>query len=74
MGKESEVDEDNQGSNKYEFLQEFSLVDYIEFEDSVYSVDWANNDPWLFAAVSFNSYLHINTIPEEIKYKIMLDN
>jgi hypothetical protein len=49
-------------------------IDYVEFDDSVYALDWNHNDPWTFAAVSYNSYLHINTIPEDIKYKIMLDN
>jgi WD40 repeat protein len=55
-------------------LNHYSLIDYIEFEDSVYSLDWSHADPWIFAAVSFNSYLHINTIPEDIKLKVMLDN
>lgn len=50
------------------------IVDYIEFEDSVYSIDWCYNDPWTFAAVSYNSNLLINSIPEDIKYKIMLDH
>lgn len=55
-------------------LGNYTIVDYNEFEDSVYAVDWALNDPMTFAAVSYNSYIHINSIPEDIKYKIMLDN
>lgn len=51
-----------------------TMIDYVEFEDAVYSLDWSMNDPWIFAAVSYNSYVHINSIPEDIKYQIMLDN
>jgi len=47
-------------------------LDYLEFEDSVYDFDWAHNDPWIFSAISFNGYLHINVIPDDIKYKIMI--
>ena len=65
-----ENENDDFGFNKN--LRDYSFIDYSEFEDSVYSVDWLKNDSWTFAAVSFNSYLHINTIPEDIKYKIML--
>ena len=53
-------------------LKEYSFIDYCEFEDSVYAIDWLANDSWTFVAVSYNSFFHVNTIPEEIKYKIML--
>ena len=53
-------------------IKKYSYIDYFEFEDSVYSIDWVKNDPWSFIATSFNSYFHVNTIPEEIKYKILL--
>ena len=65
-----ENENDDYGFNKN--LRDYSFIDYSEFEDSVYSVDWLKNDSWTFAAISFNSYFHINTIPEDIKYKIML--
>jgi hypothetical protein len=55
-------------------VHSYTSIDYVEFDDSVYAMDWNYNDPWTFAAVSYNSYLHINAIPEDIKYKIMLDN
>jgi hypothetical protein len=51
-----------------------SSIDYVQFEDSVYALDWSVNDPWIFAAVSYNSFVHINSIPEDIKYQVMLDN
>ena len=53
-------------------VKQYSFIDYFEFEDSVYDIDWLKNDSWLFVATSFNSYFHVNAIPEEIKYKIML--
>ena len=53
-------------------LNSMTFVDYCEFEDAVYCTDWLRNDSWTFASVSFNSIFHVNAIPEEIKYKIML--
>jgi len=51
-------------------LKKYSFIDYFEFEDSVYSLDWMKNDTWSFAATSFNAYFHVNTIPEEVKNRI----
>jgi WD40 repeat protein len=48
-------------------------MDYLEFEDSVYDFDWSNNDPWLFAAISFNGYLHFNIIPQDIKHEVLIN-
>ena len=53
-------------------IKKYSYVDYFEFEDSVYTIDWLKNDSWTFVAASFNAYFHVNIIPDEIKYKIML--
>jgi EARP and GARP complex-interacting protein 1 len=55
-------------------ISQQTMIDYVEFEDSVYSLDWSLNDPWIFAAVSFNSFVHINSIPEDIRYKVILEN
>ena len=65
-----ENENDEFGFNKN--LRVYSFIDYSEFEDSVYSVDWLKNDSWTFVAISFNAYFHVNSIPEEVKYKIML--
>ena len=51
-------------------LKKYSFIDYCEFEDSVYSLDWMKNDTWSFVATSFNAYFHVNTIPEEVKNRI----
>jgi len=52
----------------------YTSVDYLEFDDAVYSLEWDYNDPWVFAAVSYNGLVHINIIPEDIKYNVMMDN
>ncbi len=69
---------DNQeDSNAHSFgeidFKKYNCLDYLEFEDSVYDFDWSHNDPWIFSAISYNGYLHINIIPDEIKYKIMIN-
>ena len=51
-------------------IKKYSFIDYFEFEDSVYSLDWMKNDTWSFVATSFNAYFHVNTIPEEVKNRI----
>ena len=51
-------------------IKKYSYIDYFEFEDSVYSLDWMKNDTWSFVATSFNAYFHVNTIPEEVKNRI----
>ena len=56
------------GSDKN--IKKYSYIDYFEFEDSVYSLDWMKNDTWSFVATSFNAYFPVNTIPEEVKNRI----
>ena len=48
-------------------------LDYIEFDDSVYSIDWAANNTWAFAAISNGCFLHINEIPMSYTQKIITD-
>jgi WD40 repeat protein len=54
------------------YLQNYYFIDFVEFEDSVYALDWFHDDFWSFAAVSFNSNFYVNRIPDEIKYKVRL--
>ena len=71
-------DEKNKNFNSFEKyssdknIKKYSYIDYFEFEDSVYSIDWLKNDSSTFVATSFNAYFHVNSIPEEIKYKIRI--
>jgi WD40 repeat protein len=67
-------EKEHEDSGVTNLFHRFSSIDYTEFDDCVYSLDWSLNDPWTFVAVSYNAYLYVNSIPEDIKYKIMLDN
>ncbi len=70
--KVNDIEEEEKIDYPHNF--KYFTVDYVEFDDSVYSLDWSYTDPWIFGAVSYNSYLYINSITEDIKYQIMLDN
>ena len=64
------VEDKNRISGFDKNLKKYSFIDYFEFEDSVYSIDWMKNDTWSFVATSFNAYFNVNTIPEEVKNRI----
>ena len=44
----------------------------LSANEGEFEINEIKNDSWTFGAISFNSYFHINTIPEDVKYKIML--
>ena len=44
---------------------------FDQHEDSVYSVSWSPNDPWVFASLSFDGIVVIRHVPTDFKYKIM---
>ncbi|KAJ2246250.1 hypothetical protein GGI13_005514 [Coemansia sp. RSA 455] len=48
------------------------VMQYDDHESSVYAVQWSATDPWVFASLSFDGRLVINTVPREEKYKILL--
>lgn len=50
------------------------VVDYNEFDETVFSSDWSEKDQWMFAGVSCNGTVHINKIPEDIKFKVLIDS
>lgn len=64
----------DQNEENFYLTSIFNKIDYIEFDESVFSVCWSDNDQWLFAAISYNGYVHFNKIPEEVKFKIMIDS
>jgi hypothetical protein len=43
-----------------------------ELEDSVSAVEWSANDAWVFASLSYNGTLFINSVPSKEKYRILL--
>ncbi|KAJ2310249.1 Protein tssc1 [Coemansia sp. RSA 2705] len=48
------------------------VAQYDDHETSVYAAAWSPADPWVFASLSFDGRLVINTVPLEEKYKILL--
>ena len=51
----------------------YNYVDYIEFDESVYNVEWSNDDQWYFGSITYNGTFHINKVPDDLKFKIMID-
>eukprot|EP00983_Pelagomonas_calceolata_P111289 1159766-Pelagomonas_calceolata.AAC.1 len=45
---------------------------YDEHEDSVYGLCWSAVDPWLFATLSYDGRLVLNSVPKNVKYKILV--
>ncbi|KAJ1994932.1 Protein tssc1 [Coemansia spiralis] len=48
------------------------VAQFDDHETSVYAAHWSVADPWIFASLSFDGRLVINTVPREEKYKILL--
>lgn len=74
FNKKAEVpgEEEEIGGGFEKNFNDYWYIDYREFEDSVYAVDWLWNDSMTFAAVSYNSFFHINAIPNDVQYKLMI--
>ncbi|KAG5482804.1 hypothetical protein LSCM1_06834 [Leishmania martiniquensis] len=44
-----------------------------DYGDSVVSLCWSSSSPWVFAGLSFNGKLLVDTVPNEKKMSILLD-
>ncbi|EPY32643.1 WD40 repeat protein [Strigomonas culicis] len=44
-----------------------------EFGDSVMDTCWSSSNPWVFAGVSFNGKVIIDTVPNDTKMQVLLD-
>ncbi|VDP05129.1 unnamed protein product [Soboliphyme baturini] len=44
---------------------------YEDHEESVYCCEWSSVDPWVFASLSYDGRVIINTVPRKIKYSIL---
>ncbi|CAJ1019983.1 WD domain, G-beta repeat, putative [Leishmania lindenbergi] len=44
-----------------------------DYGDSVVALCWSSNSPWVFAGLSFNGKLLVDTVPNEKKMSILLD-
>jgi len=45
---------------------------FDEHEESVYTAQWASNDPWLLASLSYDGRLILNRVPKNEKFQILL--
>ncbi|XP_027201607.2 EARP-interacting protein homolog [Dermatophagoides pteronyssinus] len=45
---------------------------FEDHADSVYSIEWSPNDPWIFASLSYDGRLIINKVPDEEKMNIFV--
>ena len=48
------------------------VIQRYELEDSVSKLEWSLKDAWVFASLSFNGTLVVNTVPSKEKYRILL--
>jgi len=53
-------------------LETDGLISTQEHDDTVYAVDWAAGDAWIYASISYNGTIVINHVPSHEKYKILL--
>eukprot|EP00753_Platysulcus_tardus_P004954 PLAT1279.2.p1 GENE.PLAT1279.2~~PLAT1279.2.p1 ORF type:complete len:445 (-),score=126.80 PLAT1279.2:69-1343(-) len=45
---------------------------YTHHEDSVYSIAWSACDLWVFASLSYDGKVVVNSVPSEEKYRLLL--
>ena len=48
------------------------LKNYDEFEDSAIEIAWSAGCPWTFASMSYNGHIVINFVPQEEKFKLLM--
>eukprot|EP00252_Welwitschia_mirabilis_P016142 TRINITY_DN35668_c0_g1_i1.p1 TRINITY_DN35668_c0_g1~~TRINITY_DN35668_c0_g1_i1.p1 ORF type:complete len:354 (+),score=71.27 TRINITY_DN35668_c0_g1_i1:144-1205(+) len=46
------------------------LKAYNDFEDSVYGLSWSDQDPWIFASLSYDGRVVVDTVPHNIQKAI----
>jgi WD40 repeat protein len=52
-------------------LEDGLLDTFEQHDDSVYGVCWSMADPWVFASISYDGRVVLNSISEELKMKIL---
>ncbi|KAJ2158155.1 Protein tssc1 [Coemansia sp. RSA 552] len=70
LDEENLVSSDNEdfGSSQTDGL----VARFDDHETSVYSAQWSAKDPWVFASLSFDGRVVINSVPQEERFKILL--
>lgn len=67
---EEEEDDDEDEASKPQ--PDGLILTYEEHEDSVYCVEWSITDAWVFASLSYDGRFILNSVPNDIKYGILL--
>ena len=52
-------------------LEDGVIKVFEDHEESVYAAAWSSVDPWTFASISYDGRLVVNTVPRDIKFKIL---
>uniref|UniRef100_A0A914VC64 Protein TSSC1 n=1 Tax=Plectus sambesii TaxID=2011161 RepID=A0A914VC64_9BILA len=71
LSSEPNNDSDLDDSRETERMADGVVRTYEEHEESVYCCDWAPNDPWIFASLSYDGRLIIGRVPRKVKYQIL---
>ena len=67
---EDDEDDDRNGSNNAK-LEDGVLRKFQGHEESVYACAWSNADPWTFASLSYDGRMVVNTVPRQVKFRIL---
>jgi WD40 repeat protein len=48
------------------------VASWEQHEESVYAAAWSGHDPWLLASLGYDGRLAVHSVPQDIKYSIIL--
>lgn len=67
------LDEEDSGESvsKQSNLADAVVATYEEHEDSVYAAEWAANDHWKFASLSYDGRVVISSVPKKEKFSLL---
>lgn len=71
-GSKSNIASGSEKDKKHNMMADATLKLLDQHEDSVYSCAWSRADPWIFASLSYDGRIIVNSVPSEEKYKIIL--
>lgn len=69
---QSEQEEGEREGEEDEVRKDGLLWMYDGHDDSVYGVGWSEHDPWVFSTLGYGGRVIIGTVPDTIKYQILL--
>jgi len=72
LTQSSHAMEKSGGVSVYTEEDKEKILTQLELDDSVYSVKWSQQEPWVYAGLGFSGQLIVAHVPYEEKYKIMI--